>query len=207
MKYTTLLIIAGSLAIANGALITSPTGTIAGTSIDWTVSGFTTNNSGFSVLTNATGVSLGNLSFTGLAAGESLAITVSFIADGNTGGGNPITWGGSGNAAQTTTWAGNAGTASFVNNLPGQLTLTSSGPASVTGVEANNAAPSYGDDWGSITFTGATQIDYFLDAVSTNTGGADGFSFSVEVIPAPEPSSAALLGLGGLALLGRRKRS
>ena len=57
-------------------------------------------------------------------------------------------------------------------------------------------------DWGSLTISGITELTW----ITADESNFESFSFSaVDVIP--EPTSAALLGLGGLALLGRRKRA
>ena len=57
-------------------------------------------------------------------------------------------------------------------------------------------------DFGSFTTT-ATSITYIKPPQSQ----LEGFNFSFTPVAVPEPSSTALLGLGGLAFLARRKRS
>jgi len=59
----------------------------------------------------------------------------------------------------------------------------------------------------SLTFPASS----FFTVEKAAAGGGDGFrvsnfSFSVDVTPVPEPSSTALLGLGGLALILRRRK-
>ncbi len=59
--------------------------------------------------------------------------------------------------------------------------------------------------------TGGTGINAirFNAVAGTNSGGAGGFdevAFSGSVVAVPEPSSTALLGLGGLALILRRRK-
>ncbi|MGJ8678659.1 MAG: PEP-CTERM sorting domain-containing protein [Akkermansiaceae bacterium] len=55
--------------------------------------------------------------------------------------------------------------------------------------------------WGELTGTAVQTITWSASAAR------EAFNFSVDTAVVPEPSSAALLGLGGLALLARRKRA
>jgi len=55
------------------------------------------------------------------------------------------------------------------------------------------------EDWGSASISGITSLSW---SKTGSTG--EGFTFSADSVP--EPTSAALLGLGGLALSARRKR-
>ena len=58
-------------------------------------------------------------------------------------------------------------------------------------------------DWGSATAAGVTLVEFA--GVGQTAGRVDGYNFSA-VASVPEPSSTALLGLGTLGLLIRRKR-
>jgi hypothetical protein len=69
------------------------------------------------------------------------------------------------------------------------------------------------------TFSGTTYTDYHKEFTATNAGatlrfeenstnskGRDPFLDAVSVTAVPEPSSVALLGLGGLTLILRRRK-
>jgi hypothetical protein len=68
----------------------------------------------------------------------------------------------------------------------------------VTGVDSIGASSSP-------LLTDVNSVGYYVDHTSTLVGGMRVRYF--QVTAAPEPSSTALLGLGGLALMLRRKRS
>ncbi len=91
--------------------------------------------------------------------------------------------------------------ATFTTNLTGSTTFTSGGHGGAAG-----------------TFVDPTPYVYEFDVVSDASGEADVvFSinsnnmfaingFDLEAVPVPEPTSALLLSLGGVALLARRKK-
>lgn len=83
-------------------------------------------------------------------------------------------------------------------------TITSDGTDTFVSVSANGGVAGTG------TIAGTQFIFDGLDAVgyhrSTATNGVDNISIDVTVAPVPEPSSTALIGLGGLALLLRRRK-
>jgi hypothetical protein len=65
----------------------------------------------------------------------------------------------------------------------------------------------YGVNLGQETVIGGSAINFFIDQDGTTSGGTDRTWYDgvgYEVVP--EPSSMALLGLGGLALILRRRR-
>ena len=129
-------------------------------------------------------------------------ITIGHIASRPTSG-SPYTWNGVGNSTETVGFTTASGT--WVDNS----SFAFSDGLDITGTTIEGAANgsndaarlSYGEDWGTITAIGTDTITYF----SNETGGGDGFSFFVTQ-SAPEPSSAALLSLGMIALAGRRRR-
>jgi len=64
----------------------------------------------------------------------------------------------------------------------------------------------YQDDSLSVVFDGAAVGSAFTTSIAS-TGNSAGEAFIISAVIVPEPSSAALLGLGGLALIIRRKRA
>jgi len=111
--------------------------------------------------------------------------------------------------ANTGTWSYDAGETA-ATGLPVITDMTDLG-ASISGVSVTFDGTSAGahqsgqtsdaQDWGSFDISGVTSVTWTVPAGSF----AERVRFSAVTVP--EPTSAALLGLGGLALLGRRKRA
>ena len=103
------------------------------------------------------------------------------------------------------TFTADAGTWTFApgtvtNTVP---TFTNAGSTFAFGSNATVATQGRpNQDWGTLTISGITELTWTVPTQSN----LESFSFSA-VDAAPEPTSAALLGLGGLALLARRKRA
>lgn len=67
---------------------------------------------------------------------------------------------------------------------------------------ANSGAPFSQSDWGTFSISGVSSITYNFSNVTNFEG------FRIDAVAAvPEPSSTALLGLGGLAMILRRRRA
>lgn len=111
-------------------------------------------------------------------------------------------------ATATLTFSGldNALTYDFVvygargNNGGGVLYTIGANSGSISNVFENAST--------AISFTGISPTAgvITLDALGTGTAGNDGALNYVQLTAVPEPSSAALLGLGGLALILRRRK-
>ncbi|QQL44888.1 PEP-CTERM sorting domain-containing protein [Sulfuriroseicoccus oceanibius] len=74
----------------------------------------------------------------------------------------------------------------------------------LTGPSPSNGGGGWTTETIAINQTGDVKVRLFLSSGATNTGGASFDDISVTAVP--EPSSAALFGLGGLALVLRRRR-
>ncbi len=129
-------------------------------------------------------------------------------APGGTGTGNPLVH--SNHSTANNTFSADAGSWSFVpgaviidGGTSGWYTFTGSDVvATGVGVDpATGLAPSYTADWGSFTIQGVSSVTW--TSVNNVT---ERFVFDAVESTIPEPSSIALLGLGGLALVVRRKR-
>ena len=103
--------------------------------------------------------------------------------------GNPIvTY--SADGAGNTTAPVNAGTLSFTTTV----------------LAAQDDRIMYGVNLGQATVTSGSSIDVLIEQLGNGSGSRawfDGVGYEV----VPEPSSALLIGLGGLALLSRRRRA
>ncbi len=100
------------------------------------------------------------------------------------------------------TFTANTGIWTYVQGTSTTVpTFTNSGSTFAFGSLASGfGAPT--QDLGTLTISGITQLTWTVP----DDSNLESFSFSaVEAVP--EPTSVALLGLGGLALLGRRKRA
>lgn len=86
-------------------------------------------------------------------------------------------------------------------------TLSFSNSPAVLGAGGNQSM--YGINLGQVAVTGGADINVYVDKIFGNTSNNrtiyDGIGYEL-VSPIPEPSSTALLGLGGLALVLRRRR-
>ena len=105
-------------------------------------------------------------------------------------------------------------TVSFDSALAAQAdaTATVTNTATATSSEITLSQPATGAttstfavDW-SIADTDTFTYEYSSSWGAAGEGVSFTFDLATHVVPIPEPSSAALLGLGGLALLARRKR-
>ena len=132
-------------------------------------------------------------------------ITISSIT-GAGANGAPYTWNGVGASEDTSeviSFTGNGGTwtDNTTFNFSEAITINGSTLSGAANGDDNASRISFSEDWGSVVLSGTTGLTYSSQVDS----GQDGFRFEVTAIP--EPSSTALLGLGGLALLARRRRA
>ena len=125
-----------------------------------------------------------------------------------------------GGATATVTYGGTIAEGTYVINLQvidynnASFATPSIAFAGLTATSSTTTTPASGDDeiW---TFTynvgaGNAAIGNNLDLALTAGGGAAGNAgidhVEIDFVPVPEPSSVALLGLGGLALILRRRK-
>ena len=102
--------------------------------------------------------------------------------------------------------------------LNGEYSTTGSGSASldINGADSNtnqllygSTASDFGEHWSSNIFTGnSSTLNYANSSTGNNNIQRErlALQLSFDFTPVPEPSSTALLGLGALGLLARRKR-
>ena len=196
MKIITLTVaLAASVSSVSAVTLTSSGGTIDG-SISYTVTNVTdVGSNGLQTSTNDANTAV----FTFVGGPVDLTITnndndISVIFDDIIGGpGATNTF-----AADAGQWTFDQGTATTsvptFTNVDGTFTFNS--------IAAGFEGPS--QDWGTLTISGITELTW----TSSDDSNFESFSFAAVTAgtAVPEPSSSALLGLGGLALLARRRR-
>jgi len=203
-----------SIAAQASIVLTTDSGTLSdGSGVTWTTSawGYQNSTNGLGGFVANQGFLPGTLTFANVPTGFELLIEV--LPTDNNPDGNPRTWDGVANGSLGTattggTFVADAGvwtdnTTSLVN---GTITGTSFEGVGAAVASGTGQGVSSGANWGSVEILGATSLSY---STVTQTG-ADAFNFAVTVVPVtssvPEPCSAALLGLGGLGLLIRRRK-
>ena len=194
---------------ANGAvLITTPNGTVA-TGVTWT----TTAVSGINFTANGMDGDTGSVGNNDGFA-DSVTITFSSAVDliisahGSSPAANFSNVNGSNTfAADTGSWSYTAGSAANDLEPGGNPIYVFSGSTLTTNLGAtgnhNSGLPVASEDWGQFAISGITEITWTL----ADGAFIEAFSFTVDADPIPEPSSALLIGLGGLACMKRRRRS
>ena len=96
-------------------------------------------------------------------------------------------------------WVFTAGTNATV--VDGQTTANNGNSFEIT--NSNGGSTSGSElDWGQLNTTGVTTLTW-----NVNLANREVVNFSAVAATVPEPSSTALLGLGGLALLARGRRA
>ncbi len=177
----------------------------------------TTSQTGTGYATNGTDSS----SFTLSGAANTVTFTfnqlVDFRVGGSVAGAANVIFddGGSTFTANTGTWTYTAGTIDLETHATGQnggvtdfLFNGDSDPATITGstLLINTSGQGLDDassDWGYAEILGVNSVTFSV----SGTAATEAFHFYATESTVPEPTSAALLGLGGLALLSRRKRN
>ena len=207
MKYTSLAVAALSLTAAHAVTLVSPTlnnggfQTNGGSNTNYTTG---TNWFNYGAGSETTNVYLNN---NGLVSGASspsqntgwtisdgnvFNLTFDIVESGATAG-NPINW--------TLYYYGNEGNVGFdeTSDTSAVALFSGSGFTSGTTIES-----------GDLTFDAGTEPDAVGQTLylrfNRNTAGGFPTIDDVNLTAVPEPSSAALVGLGGVALLARRKR-
>ncbi len=128
----------------------------------------------------------------------SFSSPVDFFVDNWQNNGTFVTWGGV--APLSGTFEADTGTWSAISTDTSRLDFSISGSSLTGSVLSTAIYPAVSFEWGEASISGVTKVTY----KSSRNTGFDGFNFSAT--PVPEPSSTALLGLGTLGLLARRKR-
>ncbi len=225
MKITNLLLVAATAATAQAATITSTSSLTGGTIFaDGSAIGTYTLTTNAASATNAVGGNgvrfNGSVGINTIVTTVDVTLTEGVVVGENTFSLDSITWGANTNATNFGAGQGNdvaisldvdgtistAGISDF--DLDGvRLSDPFSGDYTAGSVLAGgNNNDTNAENW-SITGFGSTQTLSY----GAETGGIAaedyGLVFNISATPIPEPSSAALLGLGGLALLARRKRA
>ncbi len=192
-KIITALTVGMSACSLQAFTIASSSGTTSD-GIGFTVTGdtdFTTNVGAIRTADN----NGGSITFTFT---DHVDLTITSLASGG-----PIVLDGNGAnnsfAADQGTWSFTAGTVGNAGAIITGSTLTVDGRA--TGGTGNSNQIAAADDWGSFEVVGAKSVVWTYND-DTNF---EAFTFDAVASAVPEPSSTALLGLGGLALLARRR--
>ncbi|MGJ8672609.1 PEP-CTERM sorting domain-containing protein [Rubritalea sp.] len=103
-------------------------------------------------------------------------------------------------------WSYTAGSLAVGQGADNDDWFSGTGSNSVTTEEINfggaagSGAPLSNESWGSFTVQNVSSFTWIA------FGNANDETFAIEAVAVPEPSSTALLGLGGLALIMRRRK-
>ena len=206
---TTILLSLTSVSFSASFLLDALTGTIPGTTTTWT----TTQTQGSSLNINGNGFLMNSAAGGGGGPAEVITITFSGGAvdiDVLPSGSTAAQF--SNNNANNTLmadagaggWSFSAGTVlpNRQDGAPGDwysITGNTVITDRVKGGSRANGDLAANEDWGSFSNTGVTTFTWATEAANNE-------SLHFCVTPVPEPTSAGLLGLGGLALLLRRSR-
>lgn len=145
---------------------------------------------GYVVLSNGTGASFGVTNLDGIAAGTEVLLTVYAVGDQDV----------------------QVGEVGFTLGTAPEV-LLAGGNTSIAGTVNGDdplVAPVIGTDtFRQVSFTKVAGVDSFEIRIDRDSrfSAINGFSLTFENAVVPEPASMALIGLGSLAMLGRRRRA
>ena len=109
--------------------------------------------------------------------------------------------GGNFGIGETQTFLGGSGSISSTSTVPTDFRQSNNSVQNISGISAQYGSPVAG----TVIYDTLATTAVSSRVVSGNPGGTNNFNFSINTT-VPEPSSTALLGLGALGLLVRRKR-